>query len=45
MRIIILILTLFVSLPAVSQRKVPNVIEKLTYRGYYNWVFIWINTF
>ncbi len=43
MRIIILIVTLFVSLPAVSQRKVPNVIEKLTYRGYYNWGFIWIN--
>lgn len=43
MRTIILIVTLFVSLPAISQKKLPNVIEKLTYRGYYNWSFIWIN--
>ena len=43
MRAIILIVTLFVSLPAISQKKLPNVIEKLTYRGYYNWSFIWIN--
>lgn len=43
MRTIILIMALFVSLPAVSQKKVPRVIEKLTYRGYYNWGFIWIN--
>lgn len=40
MRAIILIITLFVSLPAISQKKLSNVIEKLTYRGYYNWSFI-----
>lgn len=43
MRTIILIIALLISLPAVSQKKLPNVIEKLTYRGYYNWSFIWIN--
>ena len=36
MRAIILIITLFVSLTSISQKKMKSVIEKLTYRAYYN---------
>lgn len=43
MRTIIFIFTLFFTTPLFSQGKAPAVIEKLTYRGFYNWGFIWIN--
>lgn len=42
MKIILIIGMLFLDLVLVAQHKDGNIIEKLTYTGYYNWGMLWV---